>query len=512
MKTIINLNHNEAKDFFMKHESYTTLPLPKYIDFSSLLIEVKKKLNGKNIKDIKKVWPSSIENINFKIIQNKNDKYDWREIELIHPLLYVALINDLTESKSWDLVLKNFKSESYVEVTSLPTVSETKESDNAEQISSWYKNFELKTIELSIRFDSMFHTDITGCYSEIYTHSIPWAIHTKSVSKKNPKDKGLLGNKIDQLIQGMAYGQTNGIPQGSVLMDFIAEIVLNYADRLLTKKIKENKKLNPEDFKILRYRDDYRILVNTREVGEEILKELSKVLMGIGLKLNSKKTKYSENIIVGSMKEDKLKWMAMRREKSVIKQLLVLQSFSLKYRNSGILYKELQKISKTLRNEKNNEHISKIKNRTILISILSDIGLNNPKVYPTVIHILSFILDSFEYQAEKEKIFKDLIHKFKRDINSGILSIWLQRLVLNYEFLKFDTDNEICKLVSGNFLSLWNNEWIEEKELKKIFQKPDTEKERELPKLPLGIKKEELIKTPLVIEEKEVKLFLDYNG
>ena len=186
-------------------------------------------------------------------------------------------------------MLKNFKSESYVEVTSLPTVSETKESDNAEQISSWYKNFELKTIELSIRFDSMFHTDITGCYSEIYTHSIPWAIHTKSVAKKNQKDKGLLGNKIDQLIQGMAYGQTNGIPQGSVLMDFIAEIVLNYADRLLTNKIKENKKLNPEDFKILRYRDDYRILVNTREVGEEILKELSKVLMGIGLKLNSKK-------------------------------------------------------------------------------------------------------------------------------------------------------------------------------------------------------------------------------
>lgn len=42
MKTIINLNHSEAKDFFMKHESYTTLPLPKYIDFSSLLIEVKK--------------------------------------------------------------------------------------------------------------------------------------------------------------------------------------------------------------------------------------------------------------------------------------------------------------------------------------------------------------------------------------------------------------------------------------------------------------------------------------
>jgi hypothetical protein len=29
-------------------------------------------------------------------------------------------------------------------------------------------------------------------------------------------------------MQGMNYGQTNGIPQGSVLMDFIAEMVLGF--------------------------------------------------------------------------------------------------------------------------------------------------------------------------------------------------------------------------------------------------------------------------------------------
>jgi hypothetical protein len=55
----------------------------------------------------------------------------------------------------------------------------------------------------------------------------------------------------------MRHGQTNGIPQGSVLMDFIAEMVLGYADTLITKKLKEIK--CDKDYQILRYRDDFKI-------------------------------------------------------------------------------------------------------------------------------------------------------------------------------------------------------------------------------------------------------------
>ena len=46
----------------------------------------------------------------------------------------------------------------------------------------------------------------------------------------------------------MTNNQTNGIPQGSVLMDFIAEIVLGYADLLLTQKLNDN---GIEDYKII---------------------------------------------------------------------------------------------------------------------------------------------------------------------------------------------------------------------------------------------------------------------
>ncbi|WP_250218337.1 RNA-directed DNA polymerase, partial [Escherichia coli] len=71
---------------------------------------------------------------------------------------------------------------------------------------------------------SFFVTDITDCYGSIYPHSLAWAIGTREVAKEKKRDKNLLGNIIDSAIQNMQCGQTNGIPQGSVLMDFIAEI------------------------------------------------------------------------------------------------------------------------------------------------------------------------------------------------------------------------------------------------------------------------------------------------
>jgi len=86
----------------------------------------------------------------------------------------------------------------------------------------------------------------------------------------------------------MSNGQTNGISQGSVLMDFIAEIVLCYVDSLLADKIKNVKKV---DYKIIRYRDDYRIFSNNPQVAEQILKELTDILNDFGMKINSTKTK-----------------------------------------------------------------------------------------------------------------------------------------------------------------------------------------------------------------------------
>jgi hypothetical protein len=49
------------------------------------------------------------------------------------------------------------------------------------------------------------------------------------------------------------------LPQGSVLMDFIAEMVLGYIDECLSECLDENM-----NYHIIRYRDDYRIFTNNK--------------------------------------------------------------------------------------------------------------------------------------------------------------------------------------------------------------------------------------------------------
>ena len=106
----------------------------------------------------------------------------------------------------------------------------------------------------------------------------------------------VLRTRIDTAIRNMSYGQSNGIPQGSVLMDFIAEIVLGYADLELSRSIEkynieqhqEQNKI--QEYKIIRYRDDYRIFANSQNDVVKIAKLLTEVLQQLNLKINTQKT------------------------------------------------------------------------------------------------------------------------------------------------------------------------------------------------------------------------------
>ena len=197
------------------------------------------------------------------------------------------------------------------------------------------------------------NTDISDCYSSIYTHTIPWALHGERVIKDDflhpstPKKK-YLGNDIDKTIQSMQFSQTNGIPQGSALMDFIAEIILGYADSILSFKIKNyNRKesINKiSDYYILRYRDDYRIFATNQETLIKIAKLLTETLFELNFKLNSQKTYISENIVRDVIKPDKLYWNeAKQGEKTLQKHLFLIHSLAEKHPNSGSLTTALTK-------------------------------------------------------------------------------------------------------------------------------------------------------------------------
>ncbi|MCF7944479.1 MAG: RNA-directed DNA polymerase [Spirochaetia bacterium] len=489
---VTDLSPTEAKAFFLKETSYCNFDLPVYITFQKILEKVDGALENKNLSDCLKgeKKPSLCEGVNYLIINNKDGRYAWRPFQLLNPAIYVSMVNNITEKGNWKLIidrLKDFQLNNQVQCLSIPLVSQSEEKDKAEQVSYWWHEVEQKSIELSLEYDYLIQTDITDCYGSIYTHTISWALHTKRTAKEKRNVKSLIGNIIDSHIQDMNYGQTNSLPQGSTLMDFIAEMVLGYSDQLLSKRIK---KLGIKNYQILRYRDDYRIFTNNPPEGALILKNLTEIMIDLGLKLNPSKTFSSNHVIKDSIKKDKLEWVFREHKAtSLERQLLIIHDHAVHYPNSGSLAVALLGFFEKI------EQKSELKVPVLpLISIATDIAYNNPRTYPVITAIISKLLFQIETDKKKELV-KRIINKFKKLPNTVYMNIWLQRVALILEE-SIGFENEMCKIVDGEKEALWNNEWIGAKKLKNAMQS----------KL---IVDREMIKTlKPVVERTEISLFI----
>lgn len=489
MKKIIDMSAKEAKKYFLKSTSYFSMNLPEYFDFSDLLNDVELKINGNKLNNLWNNKPEIYDNINYKFNQNKDGKYAWRMFQLIHPAIYIDIVNTITEANNWKLIIdrfKKFKDNKNIICCSDIVESSSRKRDQGATINSWWNNVEQKSIELSLKYDWIGITDITDCYGSIYTHSIAWALHDMAVAKKN-RNSQLLGNELDKKIRNMCYGQTNGIPQGSSLMDFIAEIVLGYGDALLSEKLKEEK---IENYTILRYRDDYRIFTNDEVTLNRILKIISEELANLNFKMNAQKTLISNDIITNSIKADKINSLKLIIDNniSIQKRMLIIREFSINNPNSGSLKTILLDFYKN-----SIEGINKkiIDNREI-ISIIVDMMYNNPNLYQICVSILSKLL-SFENNKNKEIIIKSIEEKFSKLPNTDYLSIWLQRITITYNRNR-EFKSEICKKVYNDVSKIWNSNWINIDINEKLI-----------------IKQEIIDKLAPVISSKALEIFDEYN-
>jgi len=484
-KTVLNLTNEEAKIFFLTEERYFTFDIPQYFTFNQLIQKTSQKLEGKKLSDFysqyvkinqsgteetKKHDPSFFENVNYKLFNNKNGEYSWRLFQLIHPALYVSLVHEITKKENWDLILDNLNENTRIECASIPIVkSEKQKTEKGEQILTWWKGVEQKSISLALEYDYIFYTDIVDCYGSFYTHSISWALHTKPIAKANRNSNRLLGNLIDYILRSMSNGQTNGIPQGSILMDFIAEIILNYADKELSKRLED---LQCLECKIIRYRDDYRIFVNNPETGKLIIKELSNVLADLGMRISSEKTIFSTDVINNSIKADKLFWLANKtKNENIGKQLLIIKDLSDKYKNSGTLETELRDFYKKI------YKINNFNNIEVLISIITDIAFNNPRTYPISISILGKFISTLKKEEKKEIITK-VEKKINKLPNTEIVDLWLQRLTLKFDENK-QYHGSLNKKVMNKSQKVWNSDWLND-EFKKVLNETEIINKKEI--------------------------------
>lgn len=498
----VKLTSDEAKDFFLKEECYCNFDLPNYFCFGNLLKIISKKIESKRLSDFysqtedgKANYPDYYDDVNYKFLYNKDGKYSWRPLQLIHPALYVSLVHIIAENNNWNLIVnsfKGFRANSNISCYSLPILSESKFSDKAITINQWWRSIEQKSIELALEYDFVLHTDISDCYGSIYTHTVPWALHTKLKSKKEKNESSLLGNIIDKILRAMSYGQTNGIPQGSVLMDFIAEIVLGYADTELTKKI-EHTVIG--EYKIIRYRDDYRIFSKNPQDAELIAKMLTEVLIDLGMRLNAQKTIVSSDVIHSAVKADKHYWMMAKRGTANIQEhLFLIHNLSLHHPNSGSLSKALDKFYNRVSAIEQYADLSALP----LISIVVDIAYKNPRSYSICAAILSRLLQFINDEEERKKIINQVLNKFEKIPNTGHIKIWLQRITVKSDRLK-EYNELLCTKVNDKSVNLWNSDWLNADLQKLISYEPI-------------IDEEALKAMDMVIAGNEVQMFsVDYD-
>ena len=467
MKRLIDLSNEDAKAHFLKGSSYFNGDLPNYISFEPILSAVAAVLQGGNYTQFKSTNPNDLANVNYNFTANKDGKFAWRPYELMHPAIYVSLVNSICEETNWESIKTRFKDfeGGTVDCCSAPVMSVDNQTDVATQIKSWWQSVEQRSLIYSLEFSHLLHTDVTDCYGSLYTHSISWALHGVEEAKKNKGKNSLLGNKIDSHIQASRYGQTNGISQGSVLMDFIAELVLGYVDEQINSEFK-----GATDIRILRYRDDYRIFANNDERAEEVLKIVSDRLRAVGMKLGVSKTFSCRNVVEGSIKPDKLSGIELQdlgnaNAKTVQKQLLRLHAFGQRFPNSGALRRLVGEFHTSV-----SKQASAPEDLEVQVAIATDIAFVSPATFPAVAGILSHLISLIPKGEEKTRLWTKVRQKMGRVPYNGYLEIWLQRVTQPKAVgIKLDSNEPICQIVNGSSPQLWESGWIASDALKKTL-------------------------------------------
>lgn len=128
--------------------------------------------------------------------------------------------------------------------------------------------------------------DISQFYPSIYTHSVPWALHTKAVAKAQIKNAALPGNMLDRELQACQFGQTKGIAIGPDTSLGIAELLLSPMD----KRLKDECNLLGG----VRFIDDMEFSFQKLSHAEGALANLESMLSEFELQLNATKTKILE--------------------------------------------------------------------------------------------------------------------------------------------------------------------------------------------------------------------------
>ena len=503
-KNVLSLKAEEALDFFMKSEQFHGFELPEYFNFDTVLAYVKERIGDKRMEDcLDGTRPDDLPNVNLDILLNKDGRYAVRPLMLSNPYLYYFLAREVCCPKGWDAVQKCFKAYHVPHITScaLPVLPQKVEAfHKSETILNWWNTIEQRSLELSLEYRYMFVSDITNCYGTINPQSIEWALGCKGTRHEN-SDHQQMARNIQTYLRALQHGHNIGIPQGSVLFDFVAEIILGYSDLLLHEALEKE---GIGGYEILRYRDDYRVFCNDKDTLERISYLLQAVLEGLNFRMNSQKTKISDTIVTDAIKPDKLFYIFNtpifnKKEcdfDGIQKHLLYILMFARKYPNSGQIRVMLSDLDKRIIEKlKPKAHkglpvnwdpididdetpapakdetpapVKMVKGRIVenvraLTAVATQIALENVTLCHYALRVISRMVDSLDDMEEKRDIIEKVYQRLCGLPNSDYNQLWLQNITYTQDKESGESPYtmRLCQLVMGGCEEpLWNNTWL----------------------------------------------------
>lgn len=497
-KNVLSLDSKDAMDFFLKSEQYHGFELPEYFVFDELLQNVKRIVEDTPYEECLQngISPENLSNVNLDILLNKDGHYAVRPIVLANPFLYYFLVREICNESSWILIKKLFEKFQVPHITScaMPVIPKgTEPFHKSTTIINWWNSMEQRSIELSLEFRYMFVTDITNCYGSVNPQAFDWAFSLKDTRFENG-NKNSISKNIQKYLRAFQQGRNIGIPQGSAIFDFIGEIILGYSDLLLHEAIHKAGITNP--YEIIRYRDDYRIFCNDKDVLEKISYILQHVLESLNFRMNSKKTKISNSIVTDAVKSDKLAYIyntPIFNKKgcdfdSFEKHLLYILMFARQYPDSGSIRTMLSDIDNRIEDwlkpyeeevttipiledgEPKTEKVTKQRRLVggsvhAMSAICTQIALENVGCCHYALRVLSRMVDSLKDEHEKWDIIDKVYAKLCNQPNSDYNQLWLQNITYQNDKKKGTSPYNIrlCQLVANkNIEPLWNNQWLEQ--------------------------------------------------
>ncbi len=145
----------------------------------------------------------------------------------------------------------------------------------------------LKRTEISATYNHALRSDVSRFYGTLYTHAIPWALHTKAWCKANLNTalyNATLGARLDKAVRKGQDNQTLGIPIGPDTSRIISEIIGVALDQNIQRGLDLNNR------RAFRYVDDWYIGFDTNGEAEQAIAVLASACRDYELELNPEKT------------------------------------------------------------------------------------------------------------------------------------------------------------------------------------------------------------------------------